>query len=187
MYMFITGLSPSIIRATLFFILININNLLNLRIKTINLFLILLSSALLINPYSIYNNGFLFSYTISFYLILFGFALFGLGDGLGNLSVIKNCWLYFPNNKALVNGIILGAYGLNSATLNPLADLVFINPNKKETDDDGYYPPDVANNLLNSSFKFIYALFSLIIILVGFFNKSLRLILFGPFKLSINN
>ncbi len=85
----------------------------------------------------------------NFYLILFGFALFGLGDGLGNLSVIKNCWLYFPNNKALVNGIILGAYGLNSATLNPLADLVFINPNKKETDDDGYYPPDVANNLLN--------------------------------------
>ena len=85
----------------------------------------------------------------NFYLILLGFSLFGLGDGLGNLSVIKNCWLYFPNNKALVNGIILGAYGLNSAILNPLADFVFINPKKKKTDDDGYYPPEVANNLLN--------------------------------------
>jgi MFS family permease len=85
----------------------------------------------------------------NFYLILLGFSLFGLGDGLGNLSVIKNCWLYFPNNKALVNGIILGAYGLNSAILNPLADFVFINPKKKKTDDNGYYPPEVANNLLN--------------------------------------
>ena len=70
-YMFITGLSPSIIRATLFFILININNIYKLKIKTINLLLIILSLSLIINPYNIYNNGFLFSYIISLYLIQF--------------------------------------------------------------------------------------------------------------------
>ena len=70
-YMFLTGLSPSIMRATLFFILINLNNSLNLKIRTINLCIFLLSISLLINPYNIYNNGFLFSYIISFYLILF--------------------------------------------------------------------------------------------------------------------
>ena len=70
-YMFLTGLSPSIIRAILFFILINLNKSFNLNIRTINLFIFLLSIALIINPYNIYNNGFLFSYTISFYLIIF--------------------------------------------------------------------------------------------------------------------
>ena len=67
-YMFLTGLSPSIIRATIFFIILNIN-IFNL--KTINLYLILLCIVLIINPYNIYNNGFLFSYIVSFYLILF--------------------------------------------------------------------------------------------------------------------
>ena len=113
----------------------------------------------------------------NFYLILLGFSLFGLGDGLGNLSVIKNCWLYFPNNKALVNGIILGAYGLNSAILNPLADLVFINPKKKKTDDDGYYPPEVANNLLS----FLY----FIMIMFGVMG-TFAILLTIPFEKDLN-
>ena len=70
-YMFITGLSPSIIRATLLFILININNIFKLKYKTLDLLLLVLSISLIINPYNIYNNGFLFSYIISLYLILF--------------------------------------------------------------------------------------------------------------------
>ena len=70
-YMFITGLSPSIIRATLLFILININNLFKLKYKTIDLLVLILSISLIINPYNIYNNGFLFSYIISLYLILY--------------------------------------------------------------------------------------------------------------------
>ena len=70
-YTFLTGLSPSIIRATLFFLLININIYFKLNIKTINLYILILCLVLLNNPYNIYNNGFLFSYIISFYLILF--------------------------------------------------------------------------------------------------------------------
>ena len=70
-YMFLTSLSPSVIRATLLFILININTIFKLKIKTINLLLIILSINLIINPYNIYNNGFLFSYIISIYLIIF--------------------------------------------------------------------------------------------------------------------
>ena len=93
------------------------------------------------------GSYFLLIFSTNFPVIILGFCIFGMGDGLGNLSVIKNCWLYFPNNKALINGIILGAYGLNSAILNPLADFIIINPNKEEADDDGYYPENVANNL----------------------------------------
>ena len=123
------------------------------------------------------GSYFFLIFSTNFYVILFGFGLFGLGDGLGNLSVIKNCWLYFPNNKALVNGIILGAYGLNSAILNPLADFVFINPNKKETDDEGYYPEDVANNLLN----FLY----FVMIMFGVLG-TLAILLTFPYKKDLN-
>ena len=70
-FMFLTGLSSSIIRATLFFILINFNNCFKLKIKIINLYIFIICIVLFINPYNIYNNGFLFSYIISLYLIVF--------------------------------------------------------------------------------------------------------------------
>ena len=71
-YMFLTGLSPAIVRAVLLFILININTCCNLNIKNINLYVLLTCTVLLDNPYIIYNNAFLFSYIITLYLILFG-------------------------------------------------------------------------------------------------------------------
>ena len=71
-YMFLTGLSPSIVRAVSLFIIININTCFNLNIKIINLYIILTCIVLLNNPYIIYNNAFLFSYIITLYLILFG-------------------------------------------------------------------------------------------------------------------
>lgn len=66
-YMFLTNFSPSIVRCSLFMILLFINNK---RIKTINLFILFSCIMLIYNPYSIYNVAFLFSYTITFYLIL---------------------------------------------------------------------------------------------------------------------
>ena len=71
LFMFLTGLSSSIIRATLFFIMINFKNCFNLKIKIINLYILLICTLLFINPYNIYNSGFLFSYIISLYLIVF--------------------------------------------------------------------------------------------------------------------
>jgi hypothetical protein len=75
-------------------------------------------------------------------------GIFGLGDGLANLSVITNCWKYFPNNKALVNGIIIGGLGISSAILTPIADYFIINPDHVEPI-DGIYPKEIADNLLN--------------------------------------
>jgi len=46
-----------------------------------------------------------------FKYVILGMSIFGIGDGLGNLSVIKNSWRYFPNNKGLVNGLILTGFG----------------------------------------------------------------------------
>ena len=104
----------------------------------------------------------------NYYLVLIAMGVFGLGDGLANLSVIKNCWKYFPDHKALVNGIIIGGLGLSSAILTPIADYLIINPDKKVPDEKGIYPKEIADNLL----KFLYFLLILFLVLgtiaVGF-------------------
>lgn len=69
-YLFITGLSASVLRSVLFFIFFSINKINYLYIKNINIFIIVLSLSLLINPYYIYDIGFLYSFSISGTLII---------------------------------------------------------------------------------------------------------------------
>jgi hypothetical protein len=99
----------------------------------------------------------------NYYLILIAMGIFGLGDGLANLSVIDNCWKYFPDYKGLINGIIIGGLGLSSAILTPIADYLIINPDGIEPV-DGIYEEDIANNLLN----FLYFI-SVLFLVLGFF------------------
>jgi len=63
-YAFLTNFTPSIIRATLFFIF-------SKKIDIKKLIIIVFCLMLLYNPYYIYNVGFLFSFVVSFYLIMF--------------------------------------------------------------------------------------------------------------------
>ena len=96
----------------------------------------------------------------NYYLVLMAMGIFGLGDGIASLSLIKNCWKYFPNNTAFANGIIIGGLGLSSCILTPIADYLIINPNKEEPI-DGIYSKDVADNLL----KYLYFILVLFIFL----------------------
>ena len=75
----------------------------------------------LIGIVTMYISYLIMIFFTNYYLILVAMGVFGLGDGLANLSVIKNCWKYFPNNAALVNGIIIGGLGISSAVLTPIA------------------------------------------------------------------
>lgn len=70
-YLFIVNITPSILRAVIFFILISINKFFDLKIKTIYILSMTFTFLLAINPYYIYNLGFILSFTVSFYLILF--------------------------------------------------------------------------------------------------------------------
>ena len=70
-YLFITGFSPSILRATIFFIILTINKQFELKIGTLSLLIVTLCFLLIINPYYIYSLGFLLSFIVSFYLLLF--------------------------------------------------------------------------------------------------------------------
>ena len=70
-YMLLTGCSASVERSVLLFSLITINKLFKLELKLINLFILTFIIILFSNPYFIFDTGFIYSFTISFYLILF--------------------------------------------------------------------------------------------------------------------
>lgn len=70
LYLFLIGVSPSIVRAILFFIFFSINKIYYLHIKSTNIFITILGLSLLINPYFIYEISFLYSFIISYSLIV---------------------------------------------------------------------------------------------------------------------
>ncbi len=69
-YAFLTSFTPSILRAVLMFILININKIYKLKIKSNYILITIACLLLLYNPFYIYNIGFIFSFTISYFLII---------------------------------------------------------------------------------------------------------------------
>lgn len=85
-YLFITGVSPSILRAIFFYLFFSINKIYNFNIKGVNIFLLIFSISLLVNPYYIHEVSFLYSYTISFSLLL-------VGNKINNDSYFKRLFL----------------------------------------------------------------------------------------------
>lgn len=85
-YLFITGVSPSILRAIFFYLFFSINKIYNLNIKEVNIFMLIFSISLLVNPYCIHEVSFLYSYTISFSLLL-------VGNKINNGSYFKKLFL----------------------------------------------------------------------------------------------
>jgi MFS family permease len=84
----------------------------------------------------------------NYYIVLIAMCLFGIGNGLGNLTYMKNSWKYFPKSQGLVNGIILGGAGISSSVLTPLADYFIINPDKEKANEDtGLYPKEVGDRV----------------------------------------
>lgn len=85
-YLFITGVSPSILRAIFFYLFFSLNKIYNFNIKGINIFMLIFSISLLVNPYYIHEVSFLYSYTISFSILL-------VGNKISNGSYFKRLFL----------------------------------------------------------------------------------------------
>ena len=68
-YLLLTGITSSILRGVLFFILFSINKIYYFYIKNTNIFILTLSISLLINPNFIYDVGCWYSFSISLTLI----------------------------------------------------------------------------------------------------------------------
>lgn len=76
-YMFLVGFTPSILRGGLLFIFLLINKKSKLNLKTINVLYLLFLLLIIINPFYLYNLGFIYSFTTSFGLILFSNKITG--------------------------------------------------------------------------------------------------------------
>ena len=63
--------TTSLLRCTVMNILLSINHLLKLNIKKIDIVLLTLILCIILNPFIIYDIGFIYSYTISFFLIIY--------------------------------------------------------------------------------------------------------------------
>ena len=97
-YMFLTGVGASILRTVIMYIVFAINKCFNLNIKKIDLMLIVLIIAIIINPFIVCDIGFQYSYSISFTLILFNKKISNIKNKIyQNLFTSLICFLIsFP-------------------------------------------------------------------------------------------
>lgn len=70
-FSFISSFTPSLLRATIFFIISNLNKLYKLKIENLNILYVTFCILIFINPNYVYNLGFLLSFTITFFILLF--------------------------------------------------------------------------------------------------------------------
>ena len=77
LYIFITGISSSILRSSILFTVIYLNKKLDFNLETIQSFYITIIIILIIDPFRLYDIGFIYSSTISYFLIRYSFILKG--------------------------------------------------------------------------------------------------------------
>ena len=174
-YMFLTNFSPSVLRSSLLFIGISFNNIFKLNFKTLDILLIILDILLIYNPYYFYSVSFLFSFTISIYLIIFNGLfnkyknyfiktfLVSVVSFLVSLPIVINNFFTINIMSPIINLI---SVPMISFIIFPLALLTFIFPS--------------LNNLLNISlniFENISIFFSNISINLDFGYMSIILII----------
>ena len=76
-YMFLTNTSPSIVRSVVFFILLYLNKEYDFCLDNQRLYCLCIIIILLINPFFLYNLGFLYSSIISYTLISYSYIITG--------------------------------------------------------------------------------------------------------------
>jgi competence protein ComEC len=118
-YIYLTNYNSSVIRASIFFILLSINKIYYFNIKTINLLLLTLIIILLLNPYYLYDIGFQLSYIISLYLILFQHLIKKYNNYFIKLLIIS--MIAFLASMPI---IIYNFYQIN--LLSPIINLLFV-------------------------------------------------------------
>ena len=87
-FSFIASFTPSILRATIFFILSSVNTIYYFYIKPKNILYLTFIILIFINPNYIYNTGFILSFTITFFILLFNES-FKINNNILSILVIS--------------------------------------------------------------------------------------------------
>ena len=118
LFSFISGFSPSILRASLLFFLLGFNKVFYLNIKTENIMYLVLFILLLINPYNLYNLSFILSFTTTYFLII-------SSDLINEKNYFKG--LFKTSLLSFVSNLILSIYYFGY--INPfgiLLNMIFV-------------------------------------------------------------
>ncbi len=118
-YLFLTNFIASAFRAIILFVMITINKLLKLDISSIKLCLLTISLILFINPFIIYNIGFLFSSIITMFLITFKDKLNSNDNYF--MKLLKTSYIAFLASFPIV---IYSFYSINLLTI--FYNLIFV-------------------------------------------------------------
>lgn len=133
---FLSGFSPSIMRAIFFFLLISINSFFNLEVKSINILLLIFSIYVFINPFIIYDLSFLLSFTVTFFIILYmklfkssrkvkSMICINIISFLASLPIIINNF-YYVNLLSIINNLFFVPFV--TFIVYPLTIISFIFP-----------------------------------------------------------
>lgn len=87
-FSFVASYTPSILRAVIFFILSSINKIYYFHIKPINILYLTFIILVVINPFYIFNTGFILSFTITFFILLFN-EYNSVKSGLKSILIIS--------------------------------------------------------------------------------------------------
>lgn len=128
--------SPSILRATIFYILLSLNKIYDTFIKSKYLLYITFCIMIFINPFYIYNLGFILSFTITYFLLLsnenikiknkiISLFIMSLIAMIGSLPIIINNF-YKINIIGFINNLFFVPYV--SYIIYPLSLLSFLMP-----------------------------------------------------------
>ena len=123
-----------------------------------------LTGTLMLGSFLLTTGVFLTSFTIktSVFLTFLTYGLlFGLGLALAYAPPMGVAMKWFPRNKGLVNGVIVGGFGMGAFVFNQIQS-AYLNPDNKPLDKDGYFSDDAILDRVPSTFLMLASIYGII-------------------------
>ena len=87
-------------------------------------------------------------YSTNIYSVYGCMVLYGIINAMNYMPIIKNCLLYFPHKKGLINGLVLFGYGTSSLIYNSIADYL-INPDFHQINPStGFFDKEISKKVI---------------------------------------
>jgi hypothetical protein len=126
------------------------------------------------------------TYMTNLYLfILFYSLISGIGYGIIYMLPLKNAWLFFPNNKGMIGGIILSSHSfaaigwtfLTAYTINPYNDMPNLYLNVGNSLEVLYSPDSLPVMNVKSTLTLVaYCLCVLVVLAVIFMQRKTTIV-----------
>lgn len=108
----------------------------------------------------VYFTYFAIQFSVFLTVITYGF-MFGLGTALSYAPPMGVAMRWFPRHKGLVNGVIVGGFGLGAFVFNQIQSS-YLNPSNKALDPDGYFSDEAILNRVPSVFLLLGSIYGVI-------------------------